>query len=125
MVRFAQEAAGVQQPSGNPGALVYNQLSTGNQIDLTGLAWVGRTVFASQMEGAASIEIGDRDYLIPAEDLQVGGVQFEPNRGDQLAETLEGTTEVYEIVSPNTGEPAWRWSDPQHTIFRVHTKQVA
>lgn len=81
----------------------------------------GRTVFASNLDGGARIEFGDRDYLIDASDLTYG----EPSLGDRIAETIDGTTTTFEIVTPNTGEPAWRWSDPAHTRWRIHTKQVS
>lgn len=85
-------------------------------------ALVGRTVFASQLDGGPRIEFGDRDYLIEAADLTTFG---EPQIGDRITEVVGSTTRVWEIKTPGTGEPAWRWSDPQHTRYRVHTTQVA
>lgn len=82
-------------------------------------AVVGRTVFASNVEGAARIEFGDRDYLIPVDDLTFGV----PAIGDRITETVDGTAKVFEVVTPDTGEPAWRYSDPQHTVWRIHVKQ--
>jgi hypothetical protein len=115
LVRSAGSAAGVL-------SLVYtagpNSVSPGTVVDLTSSAWVGRTVFKSNLEGAVSLQFGDRDYLIPAEALG-----FEPARGDRLTETLAGESKMYEIVSPDTGEPAWRWSEAQETIYRVHCKK--
>ena len=125
LVRTAQKAAGVQQASGASGALIYTDLNSLLTVDLTGMAWVGRTVYRSNIEGNASVEYGDRDYLIPAEALILGGVQVEPVRGNIFTETLEGVSETYKIISPEDGDPAWRWSDPQHTIYRVHCKQVS
>lgn len=80
----------------------------------------GRTVFSSTLDGAAKIEFGDRDYLVEAADLTYG----EPALGDRITEVIDGTTTVFEIVTPNTGEPAWRWSDPSHTRWRIHCKKV-
>lgn len=84
-------------------------------------AVVGRTVFASNMVNQAQVEFGDRDYLIKATDLTLG----EPQIGDRIHETIDGEQRIYEIMTPNTGEPAWRWSDPQHTVYRLHVKVVA
>lgn len=84
-------------------------------------AVVGRTVFASQLDGGPRIEFGDRDYLIEATEMTAFG---DPQIGDRIAETLNGTSRVWEVMTPGTGEPAWRWSDPQHTRYRVHTTQV-
>ena len=84
-------------------------------------AVVGRTVFASNVEGGARIEFGDRDYLIPVDDLTFG----EPAIGDRITETVDGTAKIFEVLTPDTGEPAWRYSDPQHTVWRLHVKQVS
>jgi hypothetical protein len=81
----------------------------------------GRTVFASNQDGGARIEFGDRDYLIVASELTYG----EPALGDRIAETIDSVTTTFEVQTPNTGEPAWRWSDPGHTRWRIHTKQVS
>ena len=84
---------------------------------LTVTALQGRTVFASQQEGGPRIEFGDRDYLIPATALTVLG---DPQIGDRVTDGGE----VYEVLTPGTGEPSWRWSDPAHSTYRIHTKRV-
>ncbi len=84
-------------------------------------AIVGRTVFSSNLEGGPRIEFGDRDYLIEAADLVEFGT---PQIGDRIVEVIDGLTRTWEIKTPGTGEPAWRWSDPQHTRYRIHTIQV-
>lgn len=84
-------------------------------------AVVGRTVFASNAEGAARVEFGDRDYLILAADLVAANANWtKPAIGDRITDS-EGR--VFEVVTPDTGEPAWRYSDPQHTTWRIHTKR--
>lgn len=118
LVRELAAAAGVS-------SLSYRQVVTGNTVTLDSQAWVGNNAWRSQLDGAHTLEYGDRDYLIPAEYLVFAATTFEPQRGDRITETLNGVVEVYEIISPDNGEPAWRWSDPQHTIYRVHTKQVS
>jgi hypothetical protein len=91
------------------------------QSSLTITAVPGRTVFSSNQDGGARIEFGDRDYLIEASALTYGA----PALGDRIAEVIDGVTTTFEIVTPNTGEPAWRWSDPSHTRWRIHTKKVS
>jgi len=86
-------------------------------------ATVGRTVFSSLAEGAPRVEFGERDYLILAADLVIGGGTSEPAIGDRITETIDGSDVVFEVVTPETGEPAWRWSDPQRTVWRVHVKR--
>jgi hypothetical protein len=90
-------------------------------LDTDGAAWVGRTAFASTQQGAARVEWGDRDYLILASALAALG---EPQVGDRVAETVEGVELVFEVKTPRTGEPAWRYSDPTRTVYRVHAKRV-
>ena len=31
---------------------------------------------------------------------------------------------TYEVMAPG-GEPVWRWSDPYHQVYRIHTKCVS
>ena len=83
-------------------------------------AIVGRTVFRSNNDQGAVIQFGDRDYLIEATALTFG----EPALGDRIAEVIDGATSTFEVITPDTGEPAWRWSDPSHTRWRIHVKQV-
>lgn len=84
---------------------------------------VGRTVFARNGVSGAAIEFGERDYIIAREDLVLGGVAVEPREGDRLTEVIGGLTVVFEVVPP-LGEPAWRWSDPTRTAYRIHVKEV-
>ena len=91
---------------------------TRNATSITLTAVVGRTVFASNAEGGARIEFGDRDYLIAAADLTFGT----PREGDRIT---DAAGLVFEVQEPGTGEPAWRYSDPDRTEFRIHVKRVA
>lgn len=88
----------------------------------SGSAWVGRIAFSSNREGMARIEWGDRDYLLLASAIASFG---EPAEGDRIAETVNGVSCVYEVMRPDTGDPAWRWSDVEQTVLRLHVKQVA
>ena len=83
------------------------------------VAEVGRTLFTSNLVNAARVEWGDRDYLILVADLTFG----EPVEGDRITEEINGDELTFEVVSPG-GEPAWRYSDPHRTRYRVHCKQV-
>jgi hypothetical protein len=81
---------------------------------------VGRTVFRVDGDAGVRIEFGDRDYLIDKDEFPYA----EPAIGDRITETVGGQTAVYEVLEPGTGDPAWRWSDPQHQRYRIHTKRV-
>jgi hypothetical protein len=112
-----QQAASPGEPAAR---LLYAPLDGGEPTDLTGKAWVGRTVFVRRdpVQRGPAIEFGDRDYLIP-----VGELPAEPKLGDRLTERLGAWDVTFEVVTP-AGEPAWRWSDPGRTVYRVHTKEV-
>lgn len=112
-----------QQAGASPaGAITYiRKAAPGTPIDLTGRAWVGRTVFVHRAppDRGPSVEFGDRDLLIPMAELPA-----EPERGDRVTEVIGGQLHTYELMV-TAGEPAWRWSDPGHTVARVHLKLVS
>ena len=88
-------------------------------------AVIGRTLL--QLDdgmGGVRMEWTDRDYLIRAEDLALGGSPAPPQRGDQIREVVGTQTLVYEVLAP-AGEPPWRWADPHRQMYRIHTKQIA
>jgi len=113
-----------QQAGAAPSGTITYTRAAGGTVDLTGKAWVGRTVFRRNPlgSGEATIQFGDRDYLIPVADLAAGGTPFQPAEGDRITETVGAASLVFEILAP-TGEPAARHSDPQRTVWRVHCKQ--
>ena len=104
------------------GAGVTVLYSRSGQSPRTITAWVGRTLFSIAEPGSAGnrVEWGDRDYLIAAIDIASLG---EPQRGDRITEVLAEGTVVFEVMPPS-GEPAWRWSDQQRTVYRVHCKRI-
>ena len=77
-------------------------------------AVVGRTVFRTVNEYGAWVRTEARDFIIPSDQLDL-----EPQTGDEVV--FDGG--VYEVLAPN-GEPAWRWSDPYRTAYRIHTKHT-
>jgi hypothetical protein len=83
----------------------------------------GRTVFASNVEGAARIQFGDGDFLIRASEfVRVGLDPATPQIGDRITRTVAGAEVNFEVQEPPTGEPEWRYSDVARTVFRIHTK---
>jgi hypothetical protein len=72
---------------------------------------------------SVSIEWANRDFLVAAADLVLGGNEIEPQAGDKIRETVDGTTYVYEVMAPK-GEPVWRWADGCRVLRRIHSKQV-
>jgi hypothetical protein len=87
-------------------------------------ATVGRTLLKlDDGFGSVRMEWTDRDFLIHAADLVLGGSATLPERGDVIRETQGTTTFVYEVMAPGK-EPPWRWSDVFRKVLRIHTKQV-
>jgi hypothetical protein len=73
--------------------------------------------------GASRLEWTDMDFLIPAADLILGGLHSLPTRGHTISIVIAENLEVFE-VAPYENDPPWRWSDPNETMFRVHTKHI-
>lgn len=110
----------MQRSAAPTGRLTYYPVSGGDPIDLTGKAWVGRTLFTRlPKEGGGNVEWGDRDYLVP-----VAHLPAEPQRGDRIVEEIDGTDVTFEAIEP-LSEPAWRYSDPGRTVYRIHMKEQA
>lgn len=87
-------------------------------------ATIGRTLLKlDDGYGGVRMEWTDRDFLIHAADLVLGGNAVLPQRGDLVRETQGATTFVYEVMAPGK-EPAWRWSDVYRKLLRIHSKQV-
>lgn len=106
--------------------ITYTRKVGGGTVDLTSKAWVGRTVFRRNQvadSAGAAVVFGDRDYLIPVADLTSSGTAFEPARGDRITETIGGIATTFEVIA-QLGEPEWRFSDQDRTLYRVHTKKV-
>ena len=109
LVRNLKTAAGV--------SITY----TRGTSSLTLTAWPGNTLFKVSDDSGLRVFWGERDYLIAAADLTLG----EPAENDRIAETIDGTAMVFEVLPPAPNEPAWRWSDPSRKIYRVHVKRVS
>ena len=76
-------------------------------------ATIGRTKYEADDGHVVRIEFTDRDYLILAADLVLGGQASEPERGDLIR---EGNRE-FEVLD-------WRYSDPHRQTLRITTKHV-
>ena len=88
-------------------------------------ATIGRTLLKlDDGSGGVRMEWTDRDFLIPAADLVLGGSVTLPRRGDRIREMAGDGELVYEVLAPG-GEPPWRWSDHHRQRLRIHTKQIA
>jgi hypothetical protein len=80
-------------------------------------ATIGRTEFQADDGQTVRIDFTERDYLMRAADLVLAGDAVAPQPGDQVRETQDGQTLVFEVID-------WRYSDPYRQTLRLHTKQV-
>lgn len=92
--------------------------------DLAIAATVGVTRFEVEDESGFRSQVTARDYLVTAADMVLGGQAAEPAVGDTIRETIGSQVFVHEVL-PFGLEPAWRWSDPHRTTFRIHTKHTS
>ena len=83
-------------------------------------ATVGRSNFEYNDAEGLVTHSRTRDYLVNVRDLKLDYIPCEPIAGDRITE-IDGTT--YEVQAVN-GEPVWRWSDPQRTVYRIHTRYI-
>lgn len=74
--------------------------------------------------GGIRIEWTDMDFLIPAADLVMDGVPLVPQRGDRVFLIAAYDVQEFEVF-PFGNEPAWRWSDPNQSMYRIHTKLIS
>lgn len=109
---------GMMQTAASPaGAITY--IRGAERFDLTGLAWVGNTLFRrNPRDTGPAVEWGERDYLIP-----VSALSIEPAKGDRIEEVIDGETLKFDVLAPG-GEKASRYSDHERTTWRVHTKSA-
>lgn len=93
-------------------------------VEVAVQATIGRTLLKlDDGYGGVRMEWTDRDFLIHAADLVLGGTAVLPERGDTVREAVGAATFVYEVMAPGK-EPPWRWSDVFHKMLRIHTKKV-
>lgn len=82
-------------------------------------ATFGRSEFQVETGSGVMIEYSDRDFIITAADLILGGVQSIPVRGDKITVG----TEEFEVLAPG-GAQVYRPCDSTGIMVRVHTKKM-
>jgi len=94
-----------------------------HQVELS--ATIGRTDFEIDSGDGFPIRTSTRDFLIHAADLVLDGVTVKPERHDRIQETdVDGSTILYEVMTPAENEPVWSYSDAYRRRLRVHTKKL-
>lgn len=84
----------------------------------------GRAELEQQDAYGILCRIESRTFMFNAADLILSdGLQTTPQAGDAIQESVNGTTNTYELLSlPN--QQSWRWADPYRHKLIVHTKLV-
>lgn len=94
----------------------------GGSVSITAI--VGRTVAEiDDITGVALQRTESRDYLIRAAELVLSAQAITPAPGDKIRERIGGVETVWELT-PLGIEPCHRFSDPECTVLRVHTKRA-
>jgi hypothetical protein len=91
-----------------------------NSINITTV--IGRTAFRIRDWNVSRLLWSDRDYFVNVDDLVINGVKIQPARGHWFEEITPQSTETFEVSAPD-GEQTWRYSDPEQTVYRIHTKK--
>ena len=89
-------------------------------VVLTNKVWSGNTMFAMNLHSGARVEWGEIDFFVLASDIGTG----EPDIGGRFTLTGGTFTGTFEIMTPETDEPPFRFSDQTRTTWRIHCKKV-
>jgi hypothetical protein len=90
-------------------------------VVLSIMASTGPTRFMLDGVEFVNVSYQDRDFVIVATDLVVGGQSYLPNRGDRVTDK---NGHVWEAMVPEGGRYLWEWADRFETRIRVHLKKV-
>lgn len=84
-------------------------------------ATVGRTEY--EVDGQVDRTLfTSRDYLVKRWLLVFSSGRIKPQKGDRIWQMRDGTTFVYEVMTPGTGMQCFEHSG--ETRWRIHTKFV-
>ena len=121
LLNSGSEWLGVTMRAHAAASVTYTRGSGSYALEAEGVAaTIGRTVFEVTDDYGLLTRVESRDYLIDAAELEAFG---EPQRGDQIRETLGGAVQVFEVMAPS-GEDHFRYSDAYRRTYRIHTKRV-
>lgn len=86
------------------------------------LATLGQSEFPRESQEGLTTEERTQDFLIAVSQLTLSSAAITPEPGDIVVVADVGT---FEVCSPGNNAPAWRYSDPYHTLIRIHTREIA
>jgi hypothetical protein len=80
-------------------------------------ATIGRTQYEIDDGQVVRVEFTERDFLIQAAALVLGGNAVTPQAGDQVREPRDGQVLVFEVID-------LRYSDPYRQTLRIETRHI-
>lgn len=86
-------------------------------------AVIGRTTHAVTDDYGAAVITETKDFIVAVADFLFDGSAVTPERGDTITEVDGSTTHTYKVSAPS-GEPHYRYSDPDRTMIRIHAVHV-
>lgn len=119
---MAELTEAMQSDAAIAGVVTYHR---GNDsVTLSNKVWSGRTPFRVSDQNGSRLIWSEKDFLIPVADLKINGVEVLPEKGDWISVEFDGP-EGNQTFQPMhvKDEPFWRYSDPQRTVYRIHTKR--
>jgi len=99
------------------GSIVYSDGTNTVAIDAT----YGKTKYQVQTESSVVTAFTDRDFILSASALVLGGVATLPKSGHTI--TVVDGGERYQVLPPD-GMQVYERSDPEGTTLRVHCKKI-
>ncbi len=66
-----------------------------------------------------------RDWLVEASQLVLGGLHGMPEAGDRIEEVTPGRCYTWQVLTPDGRELPYAESDTGRSMFRIHTKLVS
>lgn len=85
------------------------------------LATLGQSEFPRESQEGLTTEERTQDFIVAVSQLTLEGSAITPEPGDQIEVADIGT---FEVCSPGSSSPAWRYSDPFHKLIRIHTREI-
>ena len=64
----------------------------------------------------------EKEFLVGANDLMLGGNYVKPQRGDQIIEEYGTKKYTYIVIQASGSDDVWAWSDSGKSTYRVFTK---
>lgn len=115
MATFAEDIEGALQEIRETYAKAATFCRGARETPLTDVV-IGKRTFRFVDDNGFTVHRVTRDFIIEA--AQLKGI--EPRIGDRIKQTVNGSEQVYDVVSLN-GEPCFYHSDDGENTIRIHT----